>query len=88
MTDDKPTRATPIRPPRSSFLGAGAMAPTVPADNMSGQPMVSMTFVMPRDWHTRFKATAAMRGVSMKDLLIEAFDIWEREQRAKLEPAK
>lgn len=76
------TRAT-VPPPRSrSFLPAsddqiGA------ANNMRGDRLAPMTFNMPRDWHTKFKMTAVAHGMNMKDLLIESFAAWEREQERK-----
>lgn len=51
------------------------------AQNMSDEKLAPMTFNMPRDWHTRFKMTAALHNMSMKDLLVESFDLWERLQR-------
>lgn len=77
MSEPK-TRAN-VPAPRKSFLPEPATAaPVGAADNMKGEDMASMTFVMPRDWHTRFKMTAALRGISMKDLLVESFDVWEK----------
>lgn len=85
--DGKPTKAVPVRPARPSFLGS-AVAPTAPANNMSAGNDASMTFVMPRNWHREFKATASLHDMTMKDLLIEAFDAWKREQKAKAEMAE
>ena len=42
---------------------------------------VGMTFVMPREWHTKFKMAAISRGISMRQLLIEIFAAWERKQK-------
>lgn len=47
-----------------------------------------MTFVMPREWHTEFKVTATMEGMSMRDLLIQSFEAWKREQYLKAQEAK
>lgn len=79
------TRAA-IAPPRSkSFLpDAATTAPARTADNMKGERLAPMTFNMPRDWHTRFKITAATLGVDMKQLLIMSFEAFEREQRGRI----
>ncbi|MBP2486020.1 hypothetical protein JOH50_001747 [Rhizobium leguminosarum] len=45
------------------------------------QKPVGMTFNMERDWHTKFKMTAVSRGMDMRQLLIESFAAWEREQK-------
>lgn len=45
------------------------------------QPRVGMTFNMERDWHTKFKMAAVSRGMDMRQLLIESFAAWEREQK-------
>lgn len=76
------TRAAVPSPPRKSFLPE-APAPVGAADNMTAERLAPMTFNMPRDWHARFKMTAAMRGMSMKDLLIESFAAWEKQQKDK-----
>ena len=75
------TRAK-ITPPRQSFLPSAPAAPVV-ANNMKAERLAPMTFNMPRDWHTRFKMAAVQRGINMKDLLIECFAAWEREQSGK-----
>jgi hypothetical protein len=76
------TRAL-VPPPRKGFL-PDDLPIVQPANNMQGDRLAPMTFNMPRDWHIRFKSTAAINGMSMKDLLIASFDAWEREQREKL----
>lgn len=40
------------------------------------EKLVGMTFNMPLEWHTEFKVTATHRGLSMKELLEEAFECW------------
>ena len=83
MSDVKTTRAA-VPPPRKSFLPERIeSAPVGAANNMKGERLAPMTFNMPRDWHTRFKVTAATLGIDMKTLLIESFAAWEREQKAK-----
>ncbi|MBW0365841.1 DUF2293 domain-containing protein [Ensifer adhaerens] len=51
------------------------------ADSMRSKKRVGMTFNMDRDWHTKFKITAASLGMDMRQLLIESFAAWEREQK-------
>jgi hypothetical protein len=75
------TRAN-IAPPKRSYLPENIPAPD-PVNNMRGEDLAPMTFNMPRGWHVRFKMTAAAHGTSMKDLLIEAFAAWEREQELR-----
>lgn len=52
-----------------------------PAAEISRQKRVGMTFNMERDWHTKFKMTAVSRGMDMRQLFIESFAAWEREQK-------
>lgn len=83
MNQPSPSRPNIAPPPskrKSTILPSNDLAP---ADNMQGERLAPMTFNMPREWHMRFKMTSVARGISMKDLLIEAFAAWEREQRAK-----
>lgn len=70
-------------PPRKSILTDAPTAPLGAPDNKTGERLAPMTFNMPREWHIRFKMTAASRGISMKELLVESFAAWEREQRGK-----
>lgn len=75
------TRAAVPPPPRKQFLPLEARLQIVgAADHMQDERLAPMTFNMPRDWHTRFKMTAASRGLSMKELLTEAFEAWESRQ--------
>ncbi|PZR92274.1 MAG: hypothetical protein DI537_13890 [Stutzerimonas stutzeri] len=84
MNEPKTRAAVP--PPRKSFLPeSAAVVASVPvaANNMKGERLAPMTFNMPREWHTRFKVTAATLGIDMKQLLVESFAAWEREQKAR-----
>lgn len=83
MTEEKKSRAA-VPPPRQPFLPKD-VAGTAPANNMSGERLAPMTFNMPQDWHKRFKTTAVLHEMSMKDLLIESFAAWEREQKRRME---
>lgn len=47
------------------------------------EKLVMMSFNMPLAWHTHFKMTAASRNISMKELLVECFECWQREHRDK-----
>lgn len=71
------TRAQ-VPPPRKKFL-PDDMTPVPAADNMRADRLVPMTFNMPVDWHTHFKMTATRHQMNMKELLIESFAAWERE---------
>lgn len=42
---------------------------------------VGMTFNVEREWHKKFKITAASRGLDMHQLLMESFAAWERQQK-------
>lgn len=52
-----------------------------PAADNPRRDRVGMTFNMERDWHTKFKLTAISRGMNMRQLFIESFAVWEREQK-------
>lgn len=83
MSSKPSTRASVPAPKRRGFLPMEIPEGSEAANNMKGERIAPMTFNMPRDWHTRFKVTAASRGMNMKELLIECFAAWEREQAAK-----
>lgn len=55
----------------------GANEENTPED----KEIVMMSFNMPVDWHTRFKMTAVSRQISMKDLLVECFACWEKQNK-------
>lgn len=78
MADAPKTRATPVRPPKPSFLG-GAVPTLAAATNMTAEEMVSLTFSVPKEFHRRCRFEAAVKGISMKDLLTESFELWERQ---------
>lgn len=86
MSESK-TRANVAPPPRKqnmSFLPSSATAEAVqPADNMKDKREIMMSFNMPIEWHSRFKMTAASRGIKMRELLMECFDTWEKSQNSK-----
>lgn len=73
------TRANVPAPKRKGFLPETAVVQ--PAQNMSGERLAPMTFNMPRDWHIEFKTTATLNGMNMKELLIDCFEAWKREQQ-------
>jgi hypothetical protein len=81
MNQDKKTRAAVPPPRKKGFLPSTVEVGA--SNNMKGDRIAPMTFNMPRDWHTEFKTTAVVHGVSMKDLLTECFDAWKREQKGK-----
>lgn len=74
------TRAA-VPPPKKSFLPDTKRVQ--PANNMKDERLAPMTFNMPKDWHVEFKTTATLNGMNMKELLIECFEAWKREQEMK-----
>lgn len=48
------------------------------ADNFASERLIGMTFNMPKDWHTEFKTTAVVEGVSMRELLMRCFDAYKK----------
>lgn len=78
--------AVPPRPgAKAGFLGAieTTMQVDRPADNMSAIKTADMTFKMDPVWHKQFKGTAVAYGMTMKELLLEAFEAWKREKKAQ-----
>ena len=75
------TANVPPKPGKSKFLGDMIVAPVTPANNMSDIKTADMTFRVDAEWHKRFKMTAAAHGMSMKDLLMESFSLWEKSKR-------
>lgn len=74
----------PKKPIRAGFLADIEMPTMVPApDNMKAEKTADMTFRMDPKWHSRFKATAALHGMSMKELLVESFALWEQSKKGK-----
>lgn len=75
----------PVRKSLKSGLATGlSVAPTLapPAhavtDNIRERKTVDLNFKVSGDFHHEFKATAAIRGLKMKDLLEEAFQAWKK----------
>ncbi len=50
------------------------------SNNFPSEKVISMTFNMPEEWHIRFKLEATKRGIYMKDLLEECFELYLRER--------
>ena len=81
------TRASVPKPPRKGFLPIKSVDRSADPDNMREEKFAPMTFSVPKSWHTRFKMTATAHGMSMKDLLVESFALWERENERKISKA-
>lgn len=65
--------------PLTQRLQASAPAPTLAPVNLA-QPTagsMDMNFKVHPDFHREFKATAAIRGMSMKELLEASFAAWK-----------
>lgn len=80
MTENKSRANVPSGPAPSLLKNVVGVAP---AKSVSGERLAPMTFNMPKEWHTRFKTTAVIHDMSMKDLLAASFEAWEREQSQK-----
>lgn len=74
------TRAA-VPPPKKKGFIPDSLKVTEAARNMKGDRLAPMTFNMPKDWHTEFKTAAVLQDMSMKELLVECFEAWKREQR-------
>ncbi|MGV1754858.1 hypothetical protein [Agrobacterium sp. CG674] len=86
MTDLKQTRAATPPPPSKSFLPEAATSePVKAANNMRGRKEIMMSFNVPAEWHSAFKTTASMRGISMRELL---FEISNKQLNIKVPPSK
>lgn len=75
----------PVRKSMRSGLATGlTAAPTIDApinavtNNIREKKTVDMNFKVSGEFHNEFKATAAIRGLKMKDLLEEAFAAWKQ----------
>jgi hypothetical protein len=69
----------PVPPPPRQRLMAQAPAPTLQIpDNLSrsNDDIQDMNFKVSPDFHRRFKSTATLWGMSMKDLLEASFKLW------------
>jgi len=71
------------KPVRAGFLGSIDSPTLEPANNMSSTKTADMTFRMDPKWHARFKATAALHGLNMKELLVESFAAWEEKNKTR-----
>ena len=47
-----------------------------------------LTFRVSVEFRRLFKSTAALHGIPMKELLVEAFDLWMQEKGLKAKPKK
>ncbi len=45
--------------------------------------LADMTFRMDLDWHTKFKQAAAEQRISMKELLIQCFELYLKKRDRK-----
>jgi hypothetical protein len=70
------------RTQKSSYLSeAQQEKPVKAANNMKDGKDIMMSFNMPVAWHSRFKMTAASRNMKMRELLMECFDLYEKQNR-------
>jgi hypothetical protein len=74
----KSTKAPVPPPPSKTRLMASAPPPTLIPDNLSrsGDDIQDMNFKVSADFHRRYKTTATIWGMSMKDLLEASFKLW------------
>ncbi|OCP21925.1 MULTISPECIES: hypothetical protein [unclassified Ensifer] len=78
-----PTKAAVRKKPQAmKFLGALTEQPTFTANNMDEKTLRDLNFKVDPEFHARFKMTAAAAGLSMKDLLEEAFHAWIQSRQA------
>lgn len=77
MSQTKTKAAVPVPPSKRASFMPSAIAPTAVPSNIAEKPQ-DMSFKVHPDFHREFKMTAAAAGLSMKDLLEEAFDAWKR----------
>lgn len=86
MTDSEAAKVSraevgaPKRTQKSSFLGNQTKVVGA-ADNMDEEKKFMLSFSVPVSWHKRFKMTAADSNMKMVELLMESFEVWEREKR-------
>lgn len=81
----KPDIAPPKSKTRASFLGRPDAAPSMDAaaNNMKAEKWADLNFKVSPDFHRKFKSTAVTSGMSMKELLEEAYNAWVDKQAAK-----
>ena len=75
--------ANVIAPPkRKQGFGLDKLTaePVPAADNMQSEQEVNMTFRVPHNFHQLYKQTAAMHRLSMKDILTESFELWQKQK--------
>ncbi|MTH61181.1 hypothetical protein [Paracoccus litorisediminis] len=75
MSEENPFKVR--QPAKVTDLGTAPEA----SDNLPSKRIISMTFNMPEDWHTRFKVEAATRGITMRQLFEDCWDSYVRERR-------
>lgn len=85
--------APPKRKPRIADKAASLAIPAVP-DNMSrsvedrpapGGRLVDLNFKVNPRYHKRFRVEAALAEMSLKDVMIEAFEEWLAKRGKRLE---
>lgn len=82
MSEQKTRANVPLPKSRQRSFLPSAPSPE-PVSNMKREKTAPMSFNMPKSWHTRFKMTAAQHDMSMKELMVECFAAWEREQQQR-----
>jgi len=84
MTDTGKVSRAEVAPPKratkQSFLGTQVKAVGA-ADNMAEEKKFMLSFSVPLSWHKRFKMTAADSNMKMVELLMESFELWEKENK-------
>jgi hypothetical protein len=69
-----------IRKPASmkSVQEVSPEASLKPSENFKPEPLVGMTFNMPKSWHREFKKTALDEDINMHELLARCFTAYKK----------
>jgi hypothetical protein len=73
----KPASVVGVKKPASVTKATGAAKGA--SDNLPDERVIGMTFNMPQSWHNQFKIRAVTEGKSMRQLLLDCFDAYKRE---------
>lgn len=70
-------------PKRKQGFGLDKLVAEPPkaADNMTVTKEANMTFRVPEDFHQLYKQTAVVHRLTMKDILLQSFDLWLEKNR-------
>lgn len=75
----------PRKSPRAqrAYFATDLEGPIKPADNMRQRRNAQINASVDREWYHKLKVTAATHGISITQLLVDAVELWYKENKVK-----